>query len=51
MVNGKEADVEAVGSLTLELHTGFLLQLNNILYMPILSRNLIFVSCLDDVNL
>ena len=48
VVNGKEAEVEAVGSLTLKLHTGFLLQLKDVLYVPTLSRNLISVSCLDD---
>ena len=48
VANGKEAEVEAVGSLTLKLHTGFLLQLKDVLYVPTLSRNLISVSCLDD---
>jgi transposase InsO family protein len=48
VANGVEVDVEAVGSLTLELHTGFHLHLNNVLYVPTLSRNLISVSCLDD---
>jgi hypothetical protein len=48
VANGVEVDVEAIGSLTLELHIGFSLQLNNILYVPTLSRNLISVSYLDD---
>ena len=48
VANGVEVDVEAIGSLTLELHTGFHLRLNNVLYVPTLSRNLISVSCLDD---
>ena len=48
VANGKEAEVEAVGSLTLKLHTGFLLQLKDVLYVHTLSRNLILVSCLDD---
>jgi hypothetical protein len=30
--NGVEFDVEAIGPLTLELHTGFSLQLNNLYY-------------------
>ena len=50
MANGKEAEVEAVGSLTLELHTGFQLRLDDVLYVPTLSRNLISVSCLDDFD-
>ena len=48
VANGVEVNVEAVGSLTLELPTGFLLHLNNVLYVHTLSRNLISVSCLDD---
>ena len=48
VANGVEADVEAVGSLTLELHTGHTLRLNNVIYVPTLSRNLISVSRLDD---
>ena len=37
-----------MGSLTLELHTGHTLRLNNVIYVPTLSRNLISVSRLDD---
>ena len=48
MVNGVKADAEAIGDLTLELDNDFKLQLNNILYVPSLSRNLISVSCLAD---
>ena len=48
VANGVEVDVEVVGSLTLELHTGFRLHLNNILCVPTLSSNLISVPCLDD---
>ena len=48
VANGVEVDVEAIGSITLELHTGFRLHLNIVLYVPTLSRNLISVSCLDD---
>jgi hypothetical protein len=48
VANGVEVDVEAIGLLTLELHTGFSLKLNNVLYVPTLSRNLVSVSCLDD---
>jgi hypothetical protein len=41
VANGVEVDVEGIGSLTLELHIGFSFQLNNVLYVPSLSRNLI----------
>ena len=33
---------------SLTLHTGFKLSLNNVLYVPSMKRNLVFVSCLDD---
>jgi hypothetical protein len=48
VTNGVEAEVEAIGKLLLELNNGFILCLHNILYVPSLSRNLIFISCLDD---
>ena len=48
VTNGVEAEVEAIGELPLELKNGFILHLHNVLYVPSLSRNLIFVSCLDD---
>jgi hypothetical protein len=48
VANGVEAEVEAIGELPLELNNDFILRLNNILYVPSLSRNLISVSCLDD---
>jgi hypothetical protein len=48
VANGVEAEVEAIGELLLELNNGFILHLNNVLYVPSLSRNLISVSCLDD---
>jgi hypothetical protein len=34
VANGVEVDIEAIGSLTLELHTSFSVQLNNVLYVP-----------------
>jgi hypothetical protein len=40
--------VEANGELPLELNNDFILRLHNVLYVPSLSKNLIFVSCLDD---
>jgi hypothetical protein len=48
VANSVEAEVEAIGELPLELNNGFILRLNNVLYVPSLSRNLISVSCLDD---
>ena len=48
VANGVTADVEAIGELTLELDDGFQLKLNNVLYVPSLSRNLISGSCLAD---
>jgi hypothetical protein len=48
VANSIEAEVEAIGELPLELNNGFTLHLNNVLYVPSLSRNLISVSCLDD---
>jgi hypothetical protein len=48
VADGREADVEVVGSLPLVLHGGFTLILNNILYVPSLQRNLIYVSLLGD---
>jgi hypothetical protein len=48
IINGVEAEVEAIGELSLKLNNSFILHLHNVLYVPSLSRNLIFVSCLDD---
>jgi hypothetical protein len=44
----REAKVEVVRSLTLVLHGGFTLMLNNVLYVPSLQRNLISVALLED---
>jgi hypothetical protein len=48
VANVIEAEVEAIRELPLELNNGFILHLHNVLYAPSLSRNLIYVSCLDD---
>jgi hypothetical protein len=48
VANGVEAEVEAIRELPLELNNGFILRLNNVLYVPSLSRNLISVLCLND---
>jgi hypothetical protein len=47
VADGKEAYVEAIGSIVLHLHSGFKLHLNNVLYVPSLKRNLISVHLLD----
>jgi len=48
VANGVEAQVEAIGDLSLELVDGFLLKLSDVLFVPSLRRNLISVSRLDD---
>jgi hypothetical protein len=47
VANGVQADVEAVGTISLELADGFIILLRDVLYVPPLHRNLIIVSCLD----
>ena len=48
VANGVEAQVEAIGDLSLALVDGFLLKLSDVLFVPSLRRNLISVSRLDD---
>jgi hypothetical protein len=48
VADGRESKVEAVRSLPLVLHGGFTLILNNVLYVPSLQRNLIFVALMED---
>jgi hypothetical protein len=48
VANGREAKVEAVRTLPLLLHGDFTLNLNNILYVSLLRRNLISVASLED---
>ncbi len=48
VANGVEAEVEAIGEHPLELNNSFTLHLQNVLYVPFLSRNLVYVSCLAD---
>ena len=43
----KEAEVETVGSLHSELDNGYIFQLNNVVFVPNMRRNLISVSLLD----
>jgi hypothetical protein len=47
VANGAQADVEAVGDVHLELDTGFIIILRDVLYVSSLQRNLISVSYLD----
>jgi hypothetical protein len=48
VVNGVQADVEAVGDVPLELADDFILLLRDVLFVSSLQRNLISVSCLDN---
>ena len=48
VANGVEAPVEATAEFHLELHSGFVLHLRDVLYVHSLQRNLISVSRLDD---
>jgi hypothetical protein len=48
VANGEEVKVEAIGELPLEISNDFTLYLHDVLYVPSMRRNLIFVSCLDD---
>jgi hypothetical protein len=43
VVDGREANVEVIGTLSLLLHDDFSLTLNNVLYVPLLRRNLFFL--------
>jgi hypothetical protein len=47
VANGVQADVEAVGDISLELADGFLILLRDVLFIPLLHINLISVSRLD----
>jgi hypothetical protein len=48
VANGEEAKVEAIRELSLEISNCFTLFLHNVLFVPSMIRNLIYVSCLDD---
>ena len=48
VANRLEAEVEAIAEFHLELHSGFVLCLRDVLYVPSLQRNLISASKLDD---
>jgi hypothetical protein len=48
VVDGHETKDEVVGTLPLLLHGSFTLNLNNILYVPSLKRNIISIASLED---
>jgi hypothetical protein len=48
VANGEEAEVEAIRELPLEISNDFTIYLHNVLYVPSMRRNLIYVLCLDD---
>ena len=48
VADGHETDAEAIDTLPLLLSSGFILKLNNVLLVPIMRRNLISISLLDD---
>jgi hypothetical protein len=47
VVNGVQADIKAVGDISLELADGFMILLRDVLFVPSLHTNLISVSRLD----
>jgi hypothetical protein len=47
VANRVQADVEAIGDISLELADGFTILLRDVLFIPSLHRNLISVSHLD----
>jgi hypothetical protein len=42
LANGVEAHAEAIGEFTLMLHSGFMLQLDDILYVPLIRLKRIY---------
>jgi hypothetical protein len=48
VANGEEAEIEAIGGLSLEISNDFTFHLHDVLFVPSMRRNLISVSCLDD---
>jgi hypothetical protein len=48
VANGVEAQVEAIGDLSLDLDDDFVVKFLDVLYVPSLRRNLISVSRVDD---
>jgi len=48
VADGHEVEVKGIGSFSLDLASGFSLQLDDVLFVPSLKRNLILVSALDN---
>lgn len=48
VANGMEAEIQAIGSVSLVLNNGFVMKLNDVLYVPSMRRNLISISLLDN---
>ncbi|VFR02649.1 unnamed protein product [Cuscuta campestris] len=48
--NGAPVAALAIGTYSLVLPSGLMLELNDCLYVPAISRNIISVSCLDKCN-
>ena len=46
--NGRTYDIKAVGSTTLQLDSGTLINIGEILYVPSLKKNVISVTMLED---
>jgi hypothetical protein len=47
VANGVQADIEAIGDISLELADGFTIMLRDILFVPSLHRNLINKCIID----
>lgn len=51
VTNELKVDVEAIEDTSLALDGGTILQLNDVLFVPSMRRNCIYVSCLDHKNI
>jgi hypothetical protein len=51
VANRLKAKAEVIGSVLLELESGFILYLDNVLFVPFMRRNLVSILCLDDNNI
>jgi hypothetical protein len=51
VTNGHEVGVEIIGNIAIELDDDFILQPNNVLFMPSTRKNLISTVCWDDKNI
>ena len=48
--NGAKVAALAVGTYVLTLPTGLIIELENCYYVPVISRNIIFIPCLDKIG-